>query len=547
MLNKIFNSETRNFTFAAFLISLSTIFSGILGLLRDRLLAGTFGAGETLDIYFAAFRIPDLLAGILVAGGITVAFLPIFSEEFEKRKEKAFEFANNLLNCSLIFLLAFCLILFFFTPQILKFVTPGFNPIQREKTVFLTRIMFLSPILFGLSSIFSGILQYFNRFLIYSLAPILYNFGIIWGILFFVPIFGIYGLVFGVVLGALLHLLIQIPAAKNSSYHYLKVLNLKDINLKKMLKLMLPSTIGSGFFQLNLIVITALCSMLVPGSIAIFNFSKNLQYFPVGMIGVPFAISVFPFLSRSWAFRKKEKFWKNLSLVFREVLFLTIPLSVLFFILRAQIVRIVLGTGLFGWLETRLTAACLGIFSLSIFAFSIVPLLQKSFYSIQDTRTPTFIQTLSVLINITLSIFFLSILKSPNTFRDFISRFLKLEDIANIQVVALPLALTISGLFQGFSLFFVFSKKTDFGKLGEIFNSLKNILISTAFMGGGVWLILRPLAEIFPLITFWGVFFQTTLAFLFGILIYLSGAFILKSPELKALRDPILKRSIRFE
>lgn len=543
MINKIFNSKTNNFTFAAFLVALSTVFSGMLGLFRDRLLAGRFGAGETLDIYFAAFRVPDLVQGILVAGGIGAAFLPIFSGELRKEKKKAFKFANNVLNSSLLSLLVICLILSFFTPQLLKFVTPGFNSVQRAKTVSLTRIMFLSPILFCLSSVFSGILQYFDRFLVYSLAPILYNLGIIFGILFFVPVFGINGLALGVVFGALLHLLIQIPAAKNSGYHYLKILNLKDITLRKIFKLMVPSSIGAGFSQINLIVITALSSMLIPGSIAIFNFSYNLQGFPIGMIGLPFAISAFPLLSRSWTFENKEKFWNCFSLAFRQILFLTIPFSVLIFILRAQIVRIVLGAGMWGWLETRLTAACLGIFSLSLFAFSVIPLFQKSFYSIRDTKTPTFLQIFNVLMSISLSIFFFLALRVPNAFSNFISDFLKLQGIGNIQVLAFPLALTISNIFLSLLLFFIFVKKISFAKTGEIFYSLRNILILTLFMGGGAWLILRPLANIFSLSTFWGVFFQATFASLFGMLIYLLGAFILGSPELKNLTDSILKRS----
>jgi len=545
MFDKIFNSKTNNFTFAAFLMAISTIFSGVLGLLRDRLLAGTFGAGETLDIYFAAFRIPDLLQGILVTGGIGTAFLPIFAEEFQKGKENALKFASNLLNCSLLFLLVISLLLSFFAPQLSEFVTPGFTPEQKEKTVVLTRIMFLSPVLFCLSSIFSGILQYFDKFLVYSLAPILYNLGIIFGILFFVPIFDVYGLALGVVFGAMLHLLVQIPAAKNSGFCYLRFLNLKDAAFLKMLKLAIPSATGSGLSQINLIIITALCSTLVPGSIAIFTFSRSLQYFPVGVVGVPFAISTFPALSRSWTFKKKEKFWNCFSLALRQILFLTVPASVLIFILRAQIIRIVLGAGLWGWLETRLTAASLGIFSLSIFALSLVPLFQKGFYSIHDTKTPTFLQALSVLTNVALSIFFLSVLGSPSAFRNFISQFLKLQDIENIQVIAFPLALTISSILQSFLLFFIFIKRISFAKMGEILNSLRNILILTLFMGGGVKYALGPLSKIFPLVTFRGVFFQTVLASLFGGLVYLLGAFVLKSSELQNLKNSLFGRKTR--
>lgn len=523
-------------------MAVSSILSGILGLLRDRLLAGKFGAGETLDIYFSAFRVPDLLQAILVAGGITAAFLPIFAEEFEKEKERAFKFANNILNFSLLSLLVITIILFFLAPQVLKLITPGFTPEQQAKTVVLTRIIFLSPILFCLSAIFSGILQYFDRFLAYSLAPILYNLGIIAGILFFVPHFGITGLALGVILGAALHVLIQIPAARDSGFHYSKILDLKNKALLKAFKLTIPSAIGSGASQINLMVITALCSTLIPGSIAIFNFSKNLQYLSVGMIGIPFAISIFPMLSRSWAFKRQEKFWSHFSLGLRQILFLTIPASVLIFILRAQIVRIVLGAGLWGWEETRLTAGCLGIFSFSIFAFSVIPFLQKSFYSIQDTKTPTFLQIATMLANVLLFFLFLLLFRSSQGFIDFFTNFLKLENIKDIQVLVFPLALTISGLLHSFSLFLILGRKTKVFKLKEIFNSVQKILIFTILMGVGVWIILRPLAQIFPLATFWGVFFQAIFASLFGILIYVLFAFIFESPELKNLKNSFLKK-----
>jgi len=542
MLGKIFNSKTNNFTFAAFLIALSTFLSGALGLMRDRLLAGSFGAGRTLDIYFAAFRIPDFLQAVLVAGGIGATFLPVFSKEFERGKEKAFKFANNILNCSLFALLIISLVLFLFTPQVLKFITPGFTQQEILKTAFLTRIMFLSPIFFCLSAILSGVLQYFDRFLVYSLAPILYNLGIILGIVLFVPIFGTYGLAIGVIFGAFLHFLIQVPAAKNVGFYYSKIFNPKDEALLKITKLTIPSAIGSGFSQINLIVITALASTLIPGSIAIFNFSKNLQYFPVGMIGVPFAISAFPALSRSWAGKQKEKFWEYFSLAFRQILFLTIPISFLVFLLRAQIVRIVLGAGLWGWLETRLTAACLGIFALSIFSSSLNPLFQRGFYSIHDTKTPTIIQILDVFMNVGFAILFLKLLGFSNPISNFLSNFLKLRDIKNIQIIAFPLAMGICDILQAIALFYIFVRKIDSFSLFGIFKFLKNILILTFFMSIGVRFILKPLAGIFALSTFWGVFFQTIFASLFGALIYLLGAFLLKSPELKNLTNSILKR-----
>lgn len=542
MFKKLLNSKTNNFTFAAFLIFASSFFSGLLGLLRDRLLASKFGAGEILDIYFAAFRIPDFLQTIIVAGGITVAFLPVFSREFEKNGKKSFEFANNVLNIFLVCLTAISLLLFFLTPYLIKFVAPGFNSSQKTSTIVLTKIMLLSPIIFGLSAIFSGILQYFEHFFVYSLAPILYNAGIIFGILFFVPIFGIKGLALGVVFGAFLHLLIQIPIAKSTGFSYLKIFKFKSPEFLTMFRLMIPSIIGSAFSQLNLIIMIALCSTLISGSIAIFTFSNNIQSLPVNLIGMPFAVSIFPLLSKSWSIKAKEKFWLYFSSGLRQILFLTIPASVLMFLLRAQIVRIILGAGQWGWLETKLTAACLGLFSLAIFAYSLIPFLERSFYSLQDTKTPTKLRLIMVSINIILSILFLKFLQTTICFSNFLSNIMHLEGIKDIGVLAFPLALVISGLLHSFLLLAILIRKMPIFDSNEIFSSIKKIMLLTIITGAIAWLVLRPLAIVFPLNTFSSVFLQFFWAVWFGAFIYVIGATALKCQELANLENSILKR-----
>ena len=181
MIKRVFHFQTKTVTFAALLLGISALISRLLGLFRDRLLAGTFGAGQDLDVYFAAFRIPDFVYGILIMGGISAIFLPVFSEYFKKDEQEAWRLASNILNCFLVLLIVICGILAIFTPWLIKFITPGFSPEQKALAVSLTRIMFLSPIFLGLSSLFSGVLHYFNRFLAYSIAPVLYNLSIIFG------------------------------------------------------------------------------------------------------------------------------------------------------------------------------------------------------------------------------------------------------------------------------------------------------------------------------------------------------------------------------
>jgi len=195
--------------------------SRALGILRDRVLAGEFGAGSELDMYFAAFRIPDLLFNLLVLGALSAGFIPVFTT-YLSNKKKAWELVNIILNLIFVALVLITILLIILTPWLVKLITPGFSLEQLQITATLTRIMFLSPIFLAISGIFGSVLQSFKRFFIFSLAPIMYNVGIIIGALFFVPYLGIYGLAWGVVFGAMLHMAIQFPLIIYLGYRYFK-------------------------------------------------------------------------------------------------------------------------------------------------------------------------------------------------------------------------------------------------------------------------------------------------------------------------------------
>lgn len=464
-MKNFFHLQTKSITFSAFIVGISIFLSRVLGFVRDGLLAARFGASEELDIYFSAFRIPDFIYGILITGGVIAVFLPIFSEVFAKDKEKAFLFTNNVLNSFLFLLIILALILFIFTPYLIKFITPGFSIEAQKKTILLTRILFLSPILFGASAIFSGILQYFHFFLSYSLAPILYNLGIIFAILFLVPKFGLIGLVEGVIFGAFLHLLIQIPSAFKAGFSYKFYFDFKDRYMRKVFYLMIPRTIGSAAFHINLIIITAIASTLSLGSITIFNLSNNLQYFPIGVVGLAFAIASFPTFSKNWAENQKKEFLQSIENTVRKILFLILPISSLFFLMRAQIVKIlvlvgerILNMGNFGIKDIRMTAASLGIFAFGIFAQSLIPLLCRVFFSLKDTKTPVLISLISIVLNVALAFSFIYILNFQNFFTLNFANFLDLEGIKDIRVLSLPLALSLSAVFQ-LILFWIFLEK----------------------------------------------------------------------------------------
>jgi len=458
-LNKIFNSQTKTLTRGALIIGVSYFFSAVLGLIRDRLLVGHFGAGLELDVYFAAFRIPDFVYNILILGGLIVAFLPLFAEYFSKNKNEVWQMTNYILNAFLIFILAISFILFLLTPWFIKWLFPGFGPAHYKLAVPLIRLLFLSPIFFGISNLLSGILQYFQRFFIYSLTPILYNLGIIFGILFLTPHFGIFGVGLGVVFGAFLHMAIQIPTARNCGLSYKFLLDFKYPAIKRIFKLMVPRVFGVAAQQINLIIITAIASTISAGSIVIFSISNNFQGLPVGVIGASFAVAIFPTLSRFFAENRKKEFLENFSSIFRQILVFVIPISILTFLLRDQIVGIIYLTGKFGLDDAKLASACLGIFAFSIFAQSLIPLLTRAFFSLQDTKTPTLITLAVVLINIILSFSFVWLLRTPNIFSNFLTEFFSLLRNENTPLLGLPLAFSISAICQFILLIFFIKKK----------------------------------------------------------------------------------------
>ena len=533
MLNKIFNSRANGIGAAAGILAISALASRLLGLVRDRLLAGTFGAGPELDSYFAAFRIPDLIYSILIAGGIIVAFLPLFSEYFLKNQKEAWKFVNNVLNIFLFFLVLISLGILVFAPALVKLITPGFSAEQFSLTVLLTRILFLSPILLGLSSIFSGVLQHFNRFLAYSLTPILYNLGIIFGILFIVPYYGILGVAIGVILGAFFHLLIQLPSALNCGFRYQPFFNFKDPGLKRIFLLMAPRTFAVASWQINLIVITAIASTLTTGSITIFNLANNLQHLPLGIIGAAFATAAFPFLSRFWTNHQNGEFIKAFSSTFRQTLYFIVPITFLMYILRNQIVEVVLEQGEFSQTAAQLTAASLGLFCLGMIAHSLVPLFSRVFFSFQDTKTPTFIVLAVICLNITLSFYFVWLLKTANFLSNFLIKFFSLPIEQEIVVLGLPLAWSIGAIFHFLLLMvFLYKRIGDF-KLKEIFKSFLKILLASIFMTAGALFVIQNVS---------GAIFQTVAAGFVAGLIYLVVTFFLKSPEAEAIKTRILKK-----
>lgn len=511
---KYLNGQSQTITSAAVILAAASLASRFLGLLRDRLLAGQFGAGDALDIYYAAFRLPDLVYNLLIMGALSAGFIPVFVDLLQKEdKKEAWRFVNSILNILLIGLLILAGLFFLFAPLLVHLITPGFSGEKFNLTVALTRIMFLSPILLGLSSVWGGILQSTKRFFIFSLTPIFYNLGIIFGFLVLVPRFGLYGLAWGVVLGAFFHMLIQLPTLFSLGYRYRPVLEPRNSGVLRLLQLMVPRTLTLAVSQMNFVAITAIASGLAAGSLAVFNLSYNIWTFPLGIMAASLATAAFPALSESSASKDWRAFAQTFSATFRQILFLIIPSSVLLIVLRAQIVRVILGTGKFGWTDTILTISSLQYLTLGLFAEALMLLLVRGFFALEDTKTPFWLSLAGSVFRIGGAWFF--------------SFFMG--------VAGLALGYAVGGIINFILLWFFLRHRVGSLNEKEIISSALKIIFSSLLAGLTAYFALRFMDKLVNTRTLLGIFSQGLVAGLAGILIYCLAGLLFRSPEIWTL------------
>jgi len=527
MMPNFFSSKSQSITGAAIILGAASFASRFIGIIRDRILAHQFGAGDVLDTYYTAFKIPDLLYLLLISGALSVGLIPVLAKVYnDKNKKPTWELISNIINISGIILFFSTVILIILTPYLMPLIAPGFTGEKMTLTITLTRIMFLSPLLLSFSAIVGGVLQTFKQFFIYSLSPIFYNLGIIIGATILVPLMGNAGLAWGVVLGALLHLAVQLPSFFKTGFRYETKLNFKDTNLRQIGKLMVPRILALSALQINTLVTTAIASTLAVGSVAVFNYANNLQSFPIGIIGVSFAVAAFPALSLLIAQNRQEDFIKNFSSTTRQILFFIIPLSIIFLLLRAQIVRIILGTGAFDWSATVNTADALAYFSLGLFVQALLPLIIRAYYALEDTKTPFFISLVSVIVNI-----FLSLLFTKWRWQ--------------MGAPGLALAFTVSGIIN-FVLLWVFLRfKTNNLDEARIIRAVFKFTIAGIFMGIVIQISKNFIAPYVDMQKFWGIFVQGVVAGILGSSTYIIVGLILKCHEMKMFVETIKNKLVR--
>ncbi|MDD2220808.1 MAG: murein biosynthesis integral membrane protein MurJ [Clostridia bacterium] len=399
---------------AAGLLMLTMVISRLLGYLRDVFIYDKFGQNRITDAYNAAFSVPDFIYMILVGGALSAAFIPVFSSYIAKNQEdEGWQVVSIIFNWVAVLLFALVGIGYLFTPQLINILVPGFNAQASDMAVNLTRIMFLQVIFMSLSGISMGVLHSYKIFWAPAVGSVCYNLGIILGgLLLAAPIekhfpgYGIAGFSVGVVVGAAINFLVQVPSLRKVGVRYHFSFNLRHPGVQKLMILMLPVLIGLSVTQINLFINQNLASNLPEGMVAALRTAQRIMQVPIGVFAIAIAVAVFPTLTGQYAKGEHEEFLRTTSLGLRAVIFITVPAAVGLAVMREPLIRFMFEFkgGAFLAENTAVTAQALLYYCIGLFAYGSVQLLARVFYALQDTKTPVIMGVVSIAVNIACSL-----------------------------------------------------------------------------------------------------------------------------------------------
>jgi len=448
---------------AAFVIAFSVALSKILGLVRYRLLASYFGDNiQLLDSFIAASILPEAIFEVLIFGTIALAFIPIFSKYLSREKlEKAWRLSSTMITLGLFAFAVLAILILALAHFIAPIIAPGLiskDPLALPLIARLLRIMILAQFFFVISIFLTGVLQSFQRFLVPALASVFYNIGIILSIIFLVPVFGIYAPAIGMILGALLHLVIQLPLALSLGFKFRPNLDIKNKDVRQTIALMWPRSVALGLIRISDMINIALASIATVGSIVAFNFAQVLQYVPAALFAASIAQAALPSLSIEFNAKRYEQFKKIFIQSLHQILFLILPAAAILAILRIPVVRLVFGAKEFPWESTVLTGRVLIAFSIGITAQAASLLLTRGFYAVKDSITPVKINVLTVAFNIASSLVVILILK--------------------LSIIYLALVYSTTNILNAALLLYLLDQKVSFNKKELLLPVIKMLAIS---------------------------------------------------------------------
>lgn len=390
---------------AGMILSAAFLISRALGYVRTVVLGATFGTGPELDAFFAAFRVPDLIFQIVAAGAMGSALIPVISGLLATgERTHAWRVVATLANLLLIAMTVLAVAAFAGAPLLVRALAPGFDDAGIARTTELTRIMLAAPVLLSLGAIATSALNAEARFTAAAIAPIVYNLGIIGAAVLLAPTLGVTALAVGVVAGALGHLLVQLPTLVGLGFRPAFEIDLSDTAARRVLALLAPRALGLGASQVTFIVMTALASSLGDGAISSYAIAFSLLQIPVGVIGVPLGVVIFPALSREHALGDTAAYVSTVTRAVRLLVFAMLPIAGLGMALRLPVVELLFGYGKFDASAIESTAATLALFLVGLPAHAAIAVLARAFYARQDTRTPVAAAVLAVVVNTALGV-----------------------------------------------------------------------------------------------------------------------------------------------
>jgi putative peptidoglycan lipid II flippase len=528
----ILHREIRGLQEAAYLLAFFTLGSQVVALLRDRLLAHTFGVGETLDLFYAAFRIPDTMYALL-ASMVSLFVLIPFLEAAEKQGQASVrEFLSDMFSFFSGILLVVAATAWIFAPWIVSVLYGSFSPPAQAELVSLSRILLIQPLLLGVSNLFAAYVQIKGRFLLYAIAPVLYNVGIIIGILVLYPVMGQVGLAWGVVLGALFHLSVQTPFM--IKHHTLPRLVWPAWGrVFRVVRISVPRTMTLSAQQFSMLALVSMASLYATGSIASFSLAWNLQAVPLALIGVSFSVAAFPKLSRLFGNGDRVEYERMILLAAQQIIFWALPATALVIVLRAQIVRVILGSGAFDWTATMLTGAVLALLSVSLVAQSLVVLLVRACYAAGRTWIPLVLNVGSSLVTVGVATVLLRGAAFGYLDLAAFSTVMRVTATGGTQVLLIALAYSVGALFNLVLLLAYFENQypTFLKRLGRTsFQALVASLVAAC----GAYLALDVLDDIVSLRTGIGVFLQGAGAGFVGAVLWVLTLITLGSKDIEA-------------
>jgi len=508
---------------ASLILTVAALASRLLGWIRLLVIGSQFGASRELDAYFAAFRIPDAIFQLVVAGALSAALIPVFASYRARGQDiEAWQLASSIINLVLIALALLSLVMAVFAPVFVPIVAPGFDAPTTELTIRMTRVMLLSPVLIGMGAVVTGILNSYQQFTVPALAPLLYNVAIIAAAIFLAPIMGVEGLAVGVAIGSLAHLVIQLPNLARVGQRYDLTIGLGHPGVRRVAWLMGPRMLGLAAGQLNFLVSTVLASGLPEGSLTAYNYAFQLSQIPVGVVGVSIAVALFPTLSTDAALGRISDIRRQVANAVRVLIFVAAPLMAIMIVLREPLTAVFYQYGAFGQSATDRTSSVLLFFAIGLVGHIVVHILARTFYAMQDTRTPVMWAIIAVALNVPL----MATLVGP------------------MGIEGLALALSISAVLEVIGLLWSLHRRIESVEAVSILRSLGRAAVAgvaaALLMLGALTLVERSLSGFLDnAIGRLLVFLVLSAA---GGAIYLLVAAALRAPELDQLRSLLRRR-----